>query len=606
MFGTHCNPAASYRWGREVSACLAFLCLTTAGFALAPCGYAENVPKHEAVDRSGELRVSSGMTLRLNTDLGNVRIQTLPQGAASVLRYSVHIETDAMSPLGQQLLDGYSLTTRETVESVFLTGTLPNTHSTVYGRHPALRNAQFWVQFVITVPAEFNLDISTGVGDIETSDITGKVALLTQGGNITSGRIGAPNAQIMSGDKLLARLETGGGHITLKNVGGDLDASTSAGHITAGNIEGNAKLRTGGGHIRAARIKGTAQLETEGGNITVGQAGAYVGVRTAGGQIDFGEVRGSVHAQTGGGGIRVMYVSGPMEVATSGGSICLTRVANTVRAATSEGTITAWITPDSLEKTGTVRLPGPSELASRTGDIVVFVPRNLSLTIDATVIAGGPEHIQADPSLPLNIQVRPDGPVHAVAALNGGGSLLKLHTASGNIHLQYVDSQMALRQSLLEEQQQRLKEKLIGYEVVPIPHAFPTPSFDNPPPGLSPNDFKDGWFEVALNRLEVIFMGSIHEDAENFKRRLTVAPPADYPALARKAGVHGWVVLQVRLKTDGTLSLEKPLEGEPALIDAAVAAIQKWRGKPEQVAGKNVEVVSTVRFNFPLQTSPRK
>ncbi len=130
-------------------------------------------------------------------------------------------------------------------------------------------------------------------------------------------------------------------------------------------------------------------------------------VRTAGGQIDLGEVHGSVHAETGGGGIRVISVAGPMEVATNGGSICLTRVANRVHAETGEGTITAWINPDESEKTQVVRLPGPSQLASHTGDIVVYLPRNIAMTIDATVENGGPGRIQADPGLPLTMQWRP-------------------------------------------------------------------------------------------------------------------------------------------------------------------------------------------------------
>jgi outer membrane biosynthesis protein TonB len=36
------------------------------------------------------------------------------------------------------------------------------------------------------------------------------------------------------------------------------------------------------------------------------------------------------------------------------------------------------------------------------------------------------------------------------------------------------------------------------------------------------------------------------------------------------------------------------------LVDAAVAAVQRWRAKPEQINGKNVEVVSTVSFEFQL------
>jgi hypothetical protein len=39
---------------------------------------ADNASSHAFVERSGELRVSNGMTLHLNADLGNIRIQALP------------------------------------------------------------------------------------------------------------------------------------------------------------------------------------------------------------------------------------------------------------------------------------------------------------------------------------------------------------------------------------------------------------------------------------------------------------------------------------------------------------------------------------------------
>lgn len=560
---------------------------------------AENVPPHASVDRSGEFRVTNGMTLHLTADLGNVRIQTLPPGASPVMRYTVHIETDAPLPAGQKLLDRYSLTTGETIDGVYLSGALPNLTVPTATHRYATRNVQFYVQFVVTIPATFSLDVSTGLGDIETSDIEGRAVLVTQGGNITTGHIGMVGPALPRGEHAVAKFETQGGHITLKEVAGDVDAHTAGGHILAGNIEGNAKLRTGGGHIRASRIKGTARLETDGGNITVGEAGAYVVVRTSGGQIDFGEVHGSVHAETGGGGIRVMSVAGPMEVASSGGSICLTRVANRVRAETGEGTITAWINPEATEKARLVRLPGPSQLASHTGDIVVFVPRNIAMTVDATVENGGPSRIETDPSLPLNIQSQPDGTVHAIAALNGGGALLKLHTTAGKIHLQYLDAQAALRQSLLEEQRQRLAERLNDGSAAFSSFAGLTTS-DQIIPGSPDKEEKEDWFDSMEKRIEVIVTGCVHEDNKDFVRRLTVAPAPEYPALARKAGIQGMVVLQVRMKADGSLSVDKVLGGEPSLVDAATAAIRKWQAKPEQVAGKNVEVVSTVSFNFNL------
>jgi outer membrane biosynthesis protein TonB len=46
--------------------------------------------------------------------------------------------------------------------------------------------------------------------------------------------------------------------------------------------------------------------------------------------------------------------------------------------------------------------------------------------------------------------------------------------------------------------------------------------------------------------------------------------------------------------------VEKVLQGEPSLADAATAAVKTWRAAPEQIEGKNVEVVSTLSFNFTL------
>jgi len=554
-------------------------------------------PPHASVDRNGELRVSNGMTLHVNADLGSVRVDTLPLNAPPVLRYSVHIETEAAEPLAQKLLEKYSLTTRETMEGVFLTGALPNLHAPAVAHMPPGRSIQFWVQFVVAVPYNFSVDINTGGGDIETGDLAGRVTLVTQGGNIRAGRIGSPGMQANPGDLPAAKIETQGGHIFLLDVAGDVDAYTAGGHIQAGIISGNAKLRTGGGHVRASQIKGTARLETDGGNIAVGEAGGFVAVRTGGGQIDFGEVHGSVHAQTAGGGIRVMYVAGPMEVESSGGSICLTRVANTVRAETGEGTITAWITPDARGSHKPVRLPGPSQLSSRTGDIVVFLPRDLALTVDATVESGGPNRIEVDPALPLNIQAHAVGPSHAAGNLNGGGAVLKLHTAAGKIRLKYLDEEASLRQSLLDEQKQRLAQKLSDGSLADG-NSRPQPSAPLPHLVPSSNESKDDWFNEIKHMIEIEIYGGIHENEKDFKKRWVFSPSPSYPQLAMRAGIQGRVRLQVRLKADGSLTVEKVLEGEPALVDAATAAVQQWRATPEQIEGKNVDVISTVSFNF--------
>ncbi len=545
--------------------------------------------QHASVVRNGAISTQDGLTLRLTTDLGSVNIVQLEAGAAPVVRYTVHIETDARGSAAQQLLDTYSLKAKSIPSGVEITGMLPP---------QAARSvdAQFWVQFEVAVPRGYSIEVTT-------ADIGGTALLHTQGGNIKTGRIGISGIRDASWGRYAAKLETEGGHIQVLDVAGDLTAFTGGGHINVGNIAGDASLRTGGGHIRAGQIGGRAELETVGGNITVAHAWNFVKVRTGGGQIDFGEVRGSVHAQTGGGGIRVMYVSGPMELESSSGSICLTRVAGALQAATSGGTITAWINPDSPAGGGNVRLAGASQLASGNGDIIVFLPRNLAANIDATVTNGGEHRIEADPALHLTMQAAANGsgPVHAMAVLNGGGALLKLKTTAGKIRLQFLDSEIALHESLIREQVDRLNKRLKenGFEAVSFSNG-PGPASSIPTEMPASSEAKTDWLESWLMNLEITFRGGVAEDPDNFQKRLVNSPKPSYPALAQRAGLQGFVKLQVRVKKDGSVEVQKLLEGEPALADAAITAVKQWRAKPASINGKQVEVISTVTFNFQL------
>jgi TonB family protein len=550
--------------------------------------------QHAAADRSGVLATRDGLTLRLTTDLGSVNIVQVDPGAAPVVRYTVHIETDARGPAAQRLLDAYSLKAKSISSGVEIAGTLPP-------QAARSADAQFWVQFEVAVPRGYSVEVNTDGGDITTGDIGGTASVRTQGGNIKMGRIGGAGPRDASWGRSSAKLETEGGHIQVLDVLGNLTAFTGGGHINVGNISGDASLRTGGGHVRAGQIGGRADLETVGGNITVAHAGNFVSVRTGGGQIDFGEVRGSVHAQTGGGGIRVMYVSGPMELESSSGSICLTRVAGALQAATSGGTITAWINPDPPSGGGNVQLAGASQLASGNGDIVVFLPRNLAANIDATVSNGGERRIEADPALHLTIQPSPNGPgpIHAVAVLNGGGAPLKLKTTAGRIRLQFLDSEVALRESLIREQMDRLNKRLKenGLDVSFTPGGAQTISL--PEIVTTPPDKMD-WLESWLASLEIAVRGGITENPDDFQKRLINFPKPSYPSLAQRAGLQGIVKLQVRVKKDGSVEVQKLLEGDPALADAAIWAVKQWRAKPASMSGKPVEVISTVTFNFQL------
>lgn len=531
------------------------------------------------VDRSGILNTRDGLTLKVVADEGSIRIVTLDRGAAPVVRYSVHVETDLRGKQAQELLDRYSLTARSSPYGVEIVGALP-----AQPQH----QAQFSVHFEIAVPANYNLDINTEVGDIETLDIGGTASLVTQGGNIYTQRIGRMGLQNASLGRPVAKLATEGGHIRIGDVYGDISAFTAGGHIVAGRISGEANLHTGGGHIQAEEIDGRAELETEGGNISVRRAAKFVSVKTGGGQIDFGEVAGSVRAQTGGGGIRIINVTGPMEVESNSGSICLTKVASSIRAATSDGTITAWISPDS-QSSAMVHLAGASQLSSGSGDIVVYLPRNLAANIEAIVESGGEKQIQADPALALKFSSMGPSAVRGWLPLNGGGAPLKLKTTAGKIRLQFIDAQPELRDSLIRQQEERLKRGETGIN---------TPAPPAPPVTPAPPSIESSW----VSKLELTLLGGVREDSDSFQQLLTYAPRPSYPMTARKGGVEGRVRLQVRLTQDGRVQVEKVVEGsEPSLVDAAIAGIKQWRGKTAYMNGKPVDVISTVTIEFHLR-----
>ena len=236
---------------------------------------------HVTKDLSGVVETGENLTLRLNTDLGSVHVISLERGAAPLVRYSVHIETDAHQPQATQLLEHYVLSVQSSPSGIEITGNLPQ--QVLHGGN----GAQFWVHFEVVVPASYGLDVSTGAGDILTSDVGGAATLATEGGNIVTGKLStnlleASQRHAHSGMRAGAKLQTEGGHIQVERAEGGLNAFTAGGHINTGYIQGEAILHSGGGHIRAAGIGGKADLTTEGGNITVGKAGSFVAVKTGG------------------------------------------------------------------------------------------------------------------------------------------------------------------------------------------------------------------------------------------------------------------------------------------------------------------------------------
>jgi len=138
-------------------------------------------------------------------------------------------------------------------------------------------------------------------------------------------------------------LSTSGGSIAVGDLKGDVDARTSGGELSFGHIDGPVRGNTSGGAISLEGSRGKAVLRTSGGGIRVDDAGGEVDASTSGGSIQIQRARGRVSAHTSGGSVTVRETSGAVDVSTSGGSVNASLIAQpneTSRISTSGGSIT--------------------------------------------------------------------------------------------------------------------------------------------------------------------------------------------------------------------------------------------------------------------------
>ena len=403
-------------------------------------------------EKTGKLAAHEGQRLKLGTELGDVHIHMQQTNEVS---FRVRVETDQSGAIPAN--------NKENKTFLVMVANLPD-GVLMHGKAVRREDVEhLWITYDVTVPVKYSLEVNTGAGSIDAEDASGHVLLTTAGGDITIGNVNGS-----------ARLETGGGHIHVKDVTDDLTVSTGGGHISVGKIGHNAVLHTGGGHIHLGSVGGIARLDTGGGNVSLEHAGAGLVATTSGGQIEVGEAWGAIRAQTGGGGIRVARLAGPTQLETGDGSIYLTQVQSPVRASTGTGGITAWFVPEA-------KLASASELESGDGDIVVYLPKWLPLTIDAQIQLGDEHHVIADPAFPLKISyVGSEGGarvVHAEGLLNGGGGVLKLRTVAGNIRLILSDTCLQLQKQIYTQQMEHLQKQIeTQMRIVQKPEPTPAPA----------------------------------------------------------------------------------------------------------------------------------
>lgn len=181
----------------------------------------------------------------------------------------------------------------------------------------------------------------------------------------------------------------------------------------------------------AGLIGGALHAETAGGDIILRGALGSVHAETAGGQILMGECAGTVSAETAGGSIRLEGARGKVKVETAGGSIDLFHLESAVDAATGAGRILAEI----YARRETF---DASKLETSAGDIQVYLPPNLPLTIEAAIEEAAAHKILSDfPELEIRGDDKDYVPrtLRGRGDLNGGGKVLRIRTVGSNIEI---------------------------------------------------------------------------------------------------------------------------------------------------------------------------
>ncbi|HLN01123.1 MAG TPA: DUF4097 family beta strand repeat-containing protein [Bryobacteraceae bacterium] len=253
-------------------------------------------------------------------------------------------------------------------------------------------------------------------------------------------RAGAVDAAQFSG---VVKVESGGGRLSLDLMGGDVVAKTAAGEIVLGKIGGNCRCVSGAGTIRADNIHGEAFLETGAGDISVQQVDGAVRCSTNGGGIHIAQAGNLVIADTAGGVIDVGYAKGmvtannaaggPIQVGSAMGAKCES-AGGGIRLTSAGGSLNASTTVGSIIARFQSQPAADSFLSTSAGDITVWIPSNLKITIRARNASyGGPQRIVSE---------FPDVPVKAIGfatiaegALNGGGPLVRIAGTGGMIYL---------------------------------------------------------------------------------------------------------------------------------------------------------------------------
>jgi hypothetical protein len=255
------------------------------------CLFATPVVLNAKIERTVEknFAVQPGGTLRVETAGGNVSVEPGTSDTVRVVaREKIRADNDAEA---DALLKDLTLKIEQQGNDVTAIAKLGRRMGSWFG-------TPIQVDFIVTVPGRYNVDLKTSGGNITVGDLAGQMQAHTSGGNVKLG-----------------------------NIDGTVDAGTSGGNVSLGSCTGDTRLHTSGGDVRAEKIIGRADLGTSGGDIVVKFVENTLSAHTSGGDVEAaigGALKGDCSLGTSGGDVKVTVdraAAFQLDAATSGGRV---------------------------------------------------------------------------------------------------------------------------------------------------------------------------------------------------------------------------------------------------------------------------------------------
>ncbi|MDE0086308.1 MAG: DUF4097 family beta strand repeat-containing protein [Candidatus Poribacteria bacterium] len=195
--------------------------------------------------------VNSGGLLIIDTEIGNIDVQTVAQDKVNVI---VTKELRKRLDVYQEALDDFKVTFDEKGSDLSIKGEFER------GRdHWRRQLSDLKISFKVTVPSKYDVDLDTPSGNISVDGVTGKSNAKTSAGNIDVSNIVGP-----------VKANTSAGNLRFDEVKGSILGRSAAGNITLSNCQGSVDTRTSAGNINAdiaTQPQHEWNLQTSAGNI---------------------------------------------------------------------------------------------------------------------------------------------------------------------------------------------------------------------------------------------------------------------------------------------------------------------------------------------------